>query len=295
MKTILVPTDFSSTADHACRYAVTIAHETGAGIILLHCYETPVLYSGLPMLEFQMDFETVREDALNKLKKYYKKIGKDLKGVKMELMLQQGLPSARINEAALEKKADLIVMGTTGTGVVERALIGSNTYRVIRNAPCMVMAIPPKATFDCLKKIVYATDMSFTNLAHARSIVPLAKIFNSEILFLNINTSLIKETNEEHLKKMMVRIRSHVRYPKLSGFVCDSPNVENGINYFLKRHDADCLAMYTQHKGLLDKFFKMSVTKAIAVHASIPLLVLHECYFTEEPKTISIGKTVLVN
>jgi nucleotide-binding universal stress UspA family protein len=294
MKTILVPTDFSANADNACKYAIEIARDTKARIILMHTFESPLLYSDIPMVEVQMDFATLRESALNKLREYHKKIGKVAQGIKIDFLIEHGLASARINEAALEKRVDLIVMGTTGTGAVERVLIGSNASRVIRNAPCMVLAIPPKAKYDGMKKIVYTTDMSFDNLSHARTIIPFAKIFNAEILFLNVNTSLFNDTRKEKLDKMTVRIKSHVRYPKISGYVCDSPNVANGIHFFIKKHKADCLAMYTHHKGVLDKIFRMSVTKSVAVNTTIPLLAIHECDFVEEPVRTNM-KAELIN
>jgi len=295
MKTILVPTDFSPRADNACRFALEIARESNARIILMHAFETPVLYSEMPMLEIDMNFASLRESALLKLNKYYKKIGKAAKGVRIEFLVQQGLPSARINETALEKKADLVVMGTTGTGAMERVLIGSNAARVIRNAPCMVLAIPPKAKYNGLKKIVYTTDMSLGNLSHARTIIPVAKIFNAEILFLNVNTSLFSDTGKKNLEKMTVKIKSHIRYPKISGYMSDSPNVANGINFFLKKHKADCLAMYTYHKGIFDKIFRMSITSSMAVHTTIPLLVIHESDFMEEPVHTKNMKVAVLN
>jgi len=294
MKTILVPTDFSPNANNAFKYALEIARETKAKIILMHTFEMPVLYSGIPMIEVLTDFDSLRESALNNLKKYYQKVSKLAKGIRVEFLIDQGLASSRINEAALQKKVDLVVMGTTGTGAVERVLIGSNALRVIRNAPCMVLAVPAKAKYDGLKKLVYTTDMSFDNLSHARTMVPFAKLFNAEILFLNVNTSLFTDTNKESLEKMTVRIKSHVRYPKISGYVCDSPNVANGIHFFLKKHKADCLAMYTHHKGVLDKIFRISVTKSVAVHTTIPLLAIHESDFIEEPVSSNL-KVELMN
>ena len=282
MKTILVPTDFSPVADNAFRFALEIASEAKAGIILMHAYETPLLYSEMPMVEFQLDLDSLRESALNKLKKYYQKIIGISKGVKIELMLQQGLASARINETALEKKVDLVVMGTTGTSAMERILIGSNALRVIRNAPCMVLTVPPKVKYDGMKKIVYTTDMSSDNLSHARTIIPLARLFNAEILFLNVNTSLFSDTSKSNLEKMTAKIISHVKYPKVSGYVCGSPNVSDGIHFFLNKHEADCMAMYTYHHNILDTIFKRSVTKSVAVHTSVPLLVIHESDFVGE-------------
>src|SRR6188768_1364823 len=97
MKTILVPTDFSKNADNACKYAIGIAKETKAKIILMHAYETPVLYTEVPMT-MQMDVMMFEKSASVELKKYHKKISEIAKGVKIELVLQQGLASARIKE-----------------------------------------------------------------------------------------------------------------------------------------------------------------------------------------------------
>ena len=104
MKTILVPTDFSATADNACKYAIELARQTQAGIILMHTYETPVLYSDMPMLEMHMDFASLRDAALDKLTKYSKRITRYAKDIKVELLLQQGLASAGSMKLLWKKK-----------------------------------------------------------------------------------------------------------------------------------------------------------------------------------------------
>ncbi|CAN5398746.1 universal stress protein [soil metagenome] len=283
MMTILVPTDFSANAENASRFAMEMAKETKSRILLMHTYETPVLYSDIPLLEMKLDFKTIRNSALERLKKFYNKLIEIAPGVKVEMLLCQGLASARIEETALEKKADLIVMGTTGNGAVERVLIGSNTSRVIRNAPCMVLAVPPRAKFNGLKKMVYATNLLTDNLRHTKAILPLAKTFNAEIIFLTVNTSAFVGSEDEDLKKMTGKIKGEVRYPKISGYVCENANVANGINYFIKKQKADCLVMYTYHRSMLSKIFNSSITKAVAIHTSIPLLVIHDTDFTQDP------------
>jgi len=294
MKTILVPTDFSKNADNACKYAIEIAKETKAKIILMHAYETPVLYTEVPMT-MQMDYMVLVKSASIELKKYYDKISKSAKGVKIELVLQQGLASARIKEIALEKKADLIVVGTTGKGALEKMIMGSNAARIIRKAPCLVLAVPPKAKYDGLKKIVYATDLLNDNLDHTKTLIPFAKAFNSEILFLNVNTHLLSGNEEDDLKTITKRIKSHVRYPKTSGYVCNEGNVADGINLFLKKHKADCLAMYTHHRGIMGNIFNHSITKEVALHVSIPLLVIHENDFAGETQELKPRKEEILN
>ena len=191
MKTILVPTDFSKNADNACKYAIAIAKEMKAKIILMNTYETPVYYADVAMLPVQTDYLLYRNSALVDMKKYHNKISKTAGKIKIELIVQQGLASARIQEIALEKKADLIVMGTTGKGALEKMLIGSNTVRIIRKAPCPLLIIPLNAKYKGLKKIVYATDLENDNLNHLKTLIPFAKAFNSEILLLHINTLIL--------------------------------------------------------------------------------------------------------
>ncbi len=58
----------------------------------------------------------------------------------------QGKPSAEIIRVAKEEPVDLIVLGTHGKGLLDHALFGSTTERVVRKARCPVLTCrPPKA------------------------------------------------------------------------------------------------------------------------------------------------------
>jgi len=52
-----------------------------------------------------------------------------------------GTPHREIVRFAEEQQADLVVMATHGRGFIVHALMGSTTERVIRHAPCPVMAV----------------------------------------------------------------------------------------------------------------------------------------------------------
>ena len=57
-------------------------------------------------------------------------------------MVRDGDPVEQILAAAGEVKADLIVMPTAGRAGVFDVLRGSTTERVLRRAPCPVLAVP---------------------------------------------------------------------------------------------------------------------------------------------------------
>ena len=67
MKTILVPTDFSKSASNAAEYAVNLAKEIKATVLLFHVYHVPVFTSETDiMLMTPNDFQKEKEEYLKK-------------------------------------------------------------------------------------------------------------------------------------------------------------------------------------------------------------------------------------
>ena len=60
-----------------------------------------------------------------------------------ETKIDSGSPKRKIIEYALEKQADLIMLGATGRGAVEQAILGSTASYVVNHAKCNVMVVKP--------------------------------------------------------------------------------------------------------------------------------------------------------
>ncbi len=275
MKTILCAVDFSRNSRDAFLYALELARIFNARLLVLHCYETPVIFTELPSGAIPVNVKELQDNAQLQLKKFISSIRLPATDARrVEMIVQQGLPSARIVEIALEKKVDLIVLGSTGTSGLTRWLTGSNALRVLRQAPCTVLIIPRNARFSPWKKIVYATDLQDDNLHAARSLLPMARKFDSEILFLNIDNRLLMD--EKDYEKMKRKITTVVRYPKLSGYVSTQLNVVKGIGEFVKKVRPTCLAVYSRHHGFFSRLTGGSVTASAALKIRLPLLALPE-------------------
>lgn len=281
MKTILVPVDFSSSSNHACHYALRLAKLSNARLILFHAFETPVVFSDVQVLASQVDYTVYKEQAEKNLQEFYISIMKIAGGIMVETDLKQGLASSMITDAVIAHKADLVVMGTTGKGKLERLLIGSNSMHMVKKAPCLVLLVPPDAALNEVQKMVYATDLTEENLTHAQSIIPFAKVLNAELLFLNVHFHT-GEHVEDDILEMEKKIKKYVNYPKVSGFFCHDKDIMNGINYFVGQHQASCLVMYTRHRGLMDTLFNPSLTVKMAIHTHIPILITHELNSVEK-------------
>ncbi|HET8645171.1 MAG TPA: universal stress protein [Vicinamibacteria bacterium] len=139
LQRILVPTDFSDSARHALAYGLSFASEYGAQLLLLHVVEAvPAGYASelfpVPMAEV---FQQVSSYARGELARLSAEAAQ--KGVSVRELVVQGKPSAEIVRVAREEAVDMIVLGTHGKGVLDKALFGSTTERVVRKAPCPVL------------------------------------------------------------------------------------------------------------------------------------------------------------
>jgi len=143
IKKILVPTDFSESARHALQYAVTLAHSFGAGITLLHVVENVTVSYASDL--FPVPMAEVFEEVSGYARKEIAALAAELRARNIEVAerVVQGKPAGEILRAAREDAIDLIVLGTHGRGVLDHALFGSTTERVVRKAPCPVLTCRP--------------------------------------------------------------------------------------------------------------------------------------------------------
>ena len=139
LKRILVPTDFSESARLALRYGVSFAREYQAELTLLHVVETVAVgYASdlfpVPMAEVFQEIAGYARSELDKLAREARE-----QGVTVVEKVVQGKPAAEIMRVAREDTIDVIVLGTHGKGVLDHALFGSTTEKVVRKAPCPVL------------------------------------------------------------------------------------------------------------------------------------------------------------
>jgi nucleotide-binding universal stress UspA family protein len=139
LQRILVPTDFSDSARQALTYGTSFAREYHAELLLLHVVEiVPVGYATdlfpAPMAAVFQEVSAYARAEIAKLAA----MARD-RGVSTRELVARGKPSAEIVRAARDEAVDMIVLGTHGKGVLDKALFGSTTERVVRRAPCPVL------------------------------------------------------------------------------------------------------------------------------------------------------------
>lgn len=137
-KNVLVPTDFSASAEYATSLATSLVDPKGT-LQLLHCIELPVIY-GAP-LSIPLDYDV---SAIGLLAAEREKL-KQRTTADIETLYRTGSPGAEILRILEEKPAiDLVVTGSHGRTGAKRALLGSVAEKVVRHAgrPVLVARNP---------------------------------------------------------------------------------------------------------------------------------------------------------
>ena len=139
---ILVPTDFSATADAALEYAFGLAEKFGASLQLLHVLDDPFVFEGMSAEAYIAEAPVLRsamlEDARERLRH---RAAPREGGVQVETEVLFGHGARTIAEYAAERGVDLIVMGTHGRTGFAHLMVGSVAERLVRIAPCPVLTV----------------------------------------------------------------------------------------------------------------------------------------------------------
>lgn len=136
-KTILVPTDFSETAEPAVAYAFELAERLHASVHLLHAYDVPAFPDGMALGADVLTPITQAAERAMQIEAEKYRGHPQLASARS----QMGEPSDLIARVARELPADLIVIGSHGRRGFRRLVLGSVAEAVLRAASCPVLIV----------------------------------------------------------------------------------------------------------------------------------------------------------
>jgi len=206
---LLVATDFSVASQAACRTAVDTAFALGARLYILHVFNVAsvpaiVNSSPAPADAFKAAGDAVSCDGLDAPSLYERcrqsldelRRQAALAGVQCEAILGKGAPTAVILETIAKKKIDLTIMGTSALHGLERIVFDSTTEAVLRQAPCPVLTVGPRArnpeqalqalAIPTLGPVVFATDFHFNTIHAIRFAACLSQLTESPLHCLHV-------------------------------------------------------------------------------------------------------------
>lgn len=140
IRRILFPTDLSELSEKALPFAVSLAREFDATLVIFHANEMPLV---LP--EFMPDSAVTLGPRLEQeARLLVDEICAKVNDVKVEGHTCSGTPFREICAYVDSQAVDLVVMPTHGRSGLGHALFGSVAEKVVRLAKCPVLTIRPE-------------------------------------------------------------------------------------------------------------------------------------------------------
>jgi CBS domain-containing protein/nucleotide-binding universal stress UspA family protein len=138
LQQILVPFDYSAPAEAALLFAADLARTYQAKLLVHYFVEIEVHLLG--------DYPVIKGDPIaeetERLRTHVQRVLADVgQNPAYEVEVAWGSPFIRIVETAIERKTDLVVMGTHGWSGIKHVLLGSVAERTVRLAPCPVLTL----------------------------------------------------------------------------------------------------------------------------------------------------------
>lgn len=127
--------DFSAQSMRAARVGLRLMGDRST-VILTHVRPIPMVYNGTGSWEIEYE-----DAAKAELAKFAQALNAP-PGIRIEQALLRGSPSPTILAFADERRADLVVAGTRGAGLVERLLLGSVATRLMRHSTRSLLIVP---------------------------------------------------------------------------------------------------------------------------------------------------------
>jgi len=164
---ILFATDFSACADRAMEYAVALTAAWKAELCVMTVLE---LYPGMDpdYVVNKMYLDHLQAESVARLQAVQDRV--KAAGQAVTTRIEVGIPSQEVQAVASKIGADLLVVGTHGRTGLDHVLVGSTAERVVRMAPCPVLAVKADksatgaVTVETVKRIVVPIDLSGCSL-----------------------------------------------------------------------------------------------------------------------------------
>ena len=284
MKNLLIATDFSDNAKHAAEYGYALACKIGANLVLCNAFVVPVeTPQGGVLVWPQYDYEEMQNNSGDELKQLEVSLQHRAKGAAFRPCItrisEDGNVPDVINNAAIKENIGLVIMGTHGHTGISGAFLGNHSRKMIDDATCPLLLVPPAAAITGVKKIAFATDFKEPekDLEAIFELIPLLKQLNAELLLTHIYNEMDEAYDfKKNIESFLLQLSNKANYPHIYYRIVKSEKPRTGLDWLCHFGNVDMLAMVHRKHSFFDKILNGSQTQKMAEHITIPLLVIPE-------------------
>jgi nucleotide-binding universal stress UspA family protein len=276
MEKILVTTDQSANSKAAIRFAIKLAKQRKAELIILHVYHLlkPFKWSDHAFAEYTDAFKKKTADELSSfIAGIYRDI--DEPGIKYQLVLVSNVDVVDgIRDYAGKHHCSYICISTRGAGTLAK-IFGTHTAKLISTSAVPVLCIPSAYHVKELKHILYASDMTdYEN--ELKKVVEFARPIRASVAMMHISYAYEFAFDKELAE---ASLRKKTDYPV--NLLTPKRDITNAlledIDEAIRASKPSLLVLFThQSRSMFEKLFFPSNAEEYSFYGKIPLLTFNK-------------------
>lgn len=266
MKTILVPTDFSPSADNAALFASHLARQVGAGLLLVHVYQIPVTMNDMPVMV--VSAEELRSSADQQLDRQRNDLLAQFPDLQVRVESRLGSINDELEQLCTENDPLAIVLGSHGMSALERMLFGSTTISVMRHTQLPVIAVPKDYKRLGVRKIALAADLIDIEKIPAQKIVALTQAFGAQLDLVHV------ASRSEAENKNAAALMQHLQPLQPQYHTVFNDDVKTGLLQYIDQHETDLLMVLPHEHNIMERLFFKLHTDDIVKNAPLPVMAI---------------------
>ncbi|UOE49783.1 universal stress protein [Mucilaginibacter sp. SMC90] len=281
MKTILVLTDFSINADYVAHYALELAQQLRANLLVCNVYQDNANEKSPD--EKSWPLRACEEASINdlgeltaRLKARRNKQDISSDGFRPEILQcsLEGVVDQQLK--VLTAKHDLLmaVISNHSANNLSGDFGKNHTKAIIEKAGIPVLVVPYQVRFKPYRNIVFASAMNADEIPVLRSLTDLAKHSDATLLLAHVAavTSGTRRARSA-FEAFCDQIPARINYPNISYANINAKDVARGLKETTADTAVDLLVLVHRRRSRFQQLFGGSITSKMLTRPYKPLLV----------------------
>ena len=272
---ILCPTDFSPASINAIEYAANFAKFTKSSMTLLHV--VPVMVSTSEgHVSGGPDSRDEFDEAGSQLKAYCEKVASEYAVPCNYESIASVIKGVERTISEESPRYDITIIGTNGADNLSQFYLGSHSFRVAKHQTGPMIIVPEDCVFREIVNVAFASDCHIGDTLLLEQLKRLTDNFKPRVRVVHVSE---KDTalSREVYKAFCSLVEETLNYDQQIIFErIIHANKSEAIEDFMKKTNADLLALYMEEHCLLYNVFHKSIVKKLTSYVSFPILVFHK-------------------
>lgn len=265
---ILLPTDFSENSKNAAAYAMQLFKDIPCNFYLLHV----IPISG-NQAAVKLTNSSVAEPQFDNMLNYLNEI-KINEAHEFKTIIKTNFLIEAVRQQVLEKKIDLILMGTKGETNNDGIVVGKNTSDVMMKVKCPLLAISENAVYKQHKEIIFPTDYKIKyNSKMMEILLNLSSLSKASVKILELFNSEREPSAEQVANRSFLQSSFGNNIPLLNTFYASK--LQDTKKIFSENKNADMIVMAAKNLNICRKLLNNHPQQKIPFINQLPLLILH--------------------